>query len=69
MEDGQEPGNPSEAPIPRNNERHEEQRRLEQRAQLIPFWEYTSSLREIDPRNPITPQVVNDQHSGVSGGV
>jgi hypothetical protein len=39
-------------------ERHEEQRRFEQRAQLIPLWEYMSSLREIIPDNPITPQVV-----------
>jgi hypothetical protein len=40
------------------SERHAEQRRFEQRAQLIPIWEYMASLREIDPTDPITPQVV-----------
>lgn len=40
------------------HERHEEQRRFEQRAQVIPLWEYMSGLREINPSDPITPQVV-----------
>lgn len=39
-------------------ERHAEQRRFEQRAQLIPLWEYMASLRELNPKDPITPQVV-----------
>lgn len=38
--------------------RHEEQRRYEQRAQLIPLWEYLSSLREIDVVETNTAQVV-----------
>lgn len=40
------------------DQRHIEQRRFEQRAHLIPLWEYMSELSEIDPSQPITPQVV-----------
>ena len=41
------------------HDRHNEQRRFEQRTQLIPLWEYMSGLREIDPEaEVIVPQVV-----------
>ncbi|MBX5101022.1 hypothetical protein HJB52_03900 [Rhizobium lentis] len=38
--------------------RHEEQRRFEQRSLIIPLWQYMANLREIDPREPATSEVL-----------
>ena len=37
---------------------HQEQTRLSQRQLLLPLWQYMSSLSLIDPRAPITPDVL-----------
>jgi len=34
------------------------QKRLSQRQLIVPLWEYISSLSEIDPQNPITPDII-----------
>jgi hypothetical protein len=37
---------------------HQNQKLLSQRQLLLPLWEYMSTLSKIDPRNPVTPDVV-----------
>lgn len=34
------------------------QKRLSQRQLIVPLWEYISSLSEIDPKRPITPDII-----------
>lgn len=34
------------------------QKRLSQRQLIVPLWEYISSLSEIDPQKPITPDII-----------
>lgn len=56
-------------------EREHSQRQFEQRAQLIPVWQYISSLSEVDPKEPITPDAVKIANTlelvavAVEGGV
>lgn len=37
---------------------HENQKLLTQRQLLLPLWDYMSTLSKIDPKNPITPDVI-----------
>ena len=37
---------------------HQNQKLLSQRQLLLPLWEYMSTLSKIDPRAPVTPDVV-----------
>jgi hypothetical protein len=38
---------------------HKNQKLLAQRQLLLPLWEYMSKLREINPAEPIAPDVIN----------
>lgn len=37
---------------------HQNQKLLSQRQLLLPLWEYMSTLSKINPKNPVTPDVV-----------
>lgn len=38
---------------------HKNQKLLTQRQLLIPLWEHISNISDIDPKNPITPDIIS----------